>query len=297
MNGQTDVNRTSAPAVGEAWAYRARSNDPLVQVVAVRIGVKTPKRVLIRFVDDEFEGRQEWVPPGRLKARWQDVDEFTKRERRWEAVMSASPQADSPEETAAGVIFDLLIDPGLAGLGYNATSGIVTIRDVARLAAHLDLDPYELRADPLSFEEDGCVVAPSSITGLVAKRAAERDPDAVLRYVEREEADARRESIFGRDYRRRGMDSPWHVSAEICAQVDEEHGRPVRAVLRQWCGREAVGLRSELDELRKEVLRLSTVLGSAVDALRRSGAHREAARIERALEPGGAANQLISEFV
>jgi hypothetical protein len=44
------------PAVGEAWAYRARNHDPLVRVVVVRFGVKTPRRVLVRFVDDEFEG-------------------------------------------------------------------------------------------------------------------------------------------------------------------------------------------------------------------------------------------------
>lgn len=49
-------------AVGETWAYRARGQDPLVQVSIVRLGIKTPARVLVRWVADEFEGAQDWVP-------------------------------------------------------------------------------------------------------------------------------------------------------------------------------------------------------------------------------------------
>ena len=146
------MSAPAEPAVGEAWAYRARYQDPLVQVVVVRRGVKTPRRVLVRFVDDEFEGREDWVPPARLKAPWQEVDAFIARERRWEAVVSASPGYDAPDESAASIVFDRLIDSGLATLGYNAERGVIRIHDVNGLAAYLDLDPAELRADPVSFE-------------------------------------------------------------------------------------------------------------------------------------------------
>ena len=71
---------------GESWAYRARSVDVLVEVVVVRLGTQRPARVFVRFVDDRFEGRQEWVPPSRLKVRWEAVDEFRERERLWERV-------------------------------------------------------------------------------------------------------------------------------------------------------------------------------------------------------------------
>lgn len=170
----------------------------------------------------------------------------------------------------------------LPTLGYNATGGVATICDVAGLAAHLGVEPRDLRADPSSFE-DGCLVAPWSIASLAARRAAERDPDPLLRYVEREEAEARRDAIVGSHYPRRGTSEPWDVSPEICVWVDEEHGKPVRAVLRQWCGEEAVGVKSELQELRKELRRLSTLARSAADAFRRSGAPREGARIDREL--------------
>lgn len=275
------MSSTVEPAVGEAWAYRARWQDPLVQVTVVRYGVKSPRRVLVRFIGDEFEGHQDWVPPARLKAPWQDVGEFVAHERRWDAVTSASPNDDAPEASAASVVFHHLIGRELATLGWNAERGVIRIHDVEALAALLDLDPADLRSDPLSFEEDGDLIASWSVTSNVARRAAERDPHAVLRYVEREEVDARREAVFGRTYPKRGKGEAWHISPEIRAQVDQEHGQPLRAVLREWCGQEPVDLRTELAELRKEASRLGALAQAALDALRRAGHVREANRLER----------------
>jgi hypothetical protein len=58
-----------------------RQTDPLVEVEVMRIGTTRPARALARFVDDSFEGKQEWVPPARLKVPWVDVDRFRRRER------------------------------------------------------------------------------------------------------------------------------------------------------------------------------------------------------------------------
>lgn len=57
-----------APEVqpGERWTYRARRIDDLVEVEVIKIGTQKPARVQVRFVDERFEGRQEWVPPARL---------------------------------------------------------------------------------------------------------------------------------------------------------------------------------------------------------------------------------------
>ena len=211
------------------------------------------------------------------------------REARWAGVLAASPPLDSPEEIAASVVFDVLIEPALATLGFNATNGTIAIADIESLAAYLDLGPHELRADPSSSEEDGNLIAAWPTTCLVAKRAAERSPEAVLRHVEREEAEARRDAIYGRHYPGRGKNGGWSVTPEICAQVDEEHGRPVRAILRDWCGAEAVGVRTELGELRTEVLRLTKLVESSVETLRQKGARREADRIEGELSGRSAA--------
>lgn len=47
--------------VGERWAYRARGVDPLVEVEVLKLGTNRPARVRVRFVDETFEGREDWV--------------------------------------------------------------------------------------------------------------------------------------------------------------------------------------------------------------------------------------------
>lgn len=39
--------------------YRARQVDELFQLQVVRLGTRRPARVLVQFVDDAFEGREE----------------------------------------------------------------------------------------------------------------------------------------------------------------------------------------------------------------------------------------------
>lgn len=271
--------KVTEPQPREAWAYRARHVDPLVQVLVRRIGSRRPIRALVRFVDPSFEGLEEWVPPARLKAPWAEAEAYEARERRWDAADAACGEDDDPETSAAGIVFDQLIPNDIAELCYHA-DGALSVRDVPALTALVGLDAADFD-HPLSFVDDGMLIVPWPITRAVAKRAAERDATPILRYVQREEADARREAAYGEVHRRRG--GPWHISPEICAEVDEEHGRPVRDILRAWCGAEAVDRWDELRELRREVLRLGELVQSAVDGLRRQGARRQADEIERQL--------------
>jgi hypothetical protein len=125
-------------------------------------------------------------------------------------------------------------------------------------------------------------MSPWPVTAAVARRAADRNPHTILQHVEKEEADALREATYGRWYGRRGGQDKY-ISPEICASVDEEHGRPVRAILRQWCGADTVELRAELAALRQEAARAGTVAQAAVDLLRRHGHKRDANRLERDL--------------
>lgn len=287
------VPHPGGPAAGELWAYRARQQDPLVQVAVVRLGVKKPQRILLRFVDDEFEGLQDWVPPARLKVPWSGVDEYVARERRWDAVSRASTDASDAEELAASIIFDLLVPEDLAGLGWNATRGIIRIHDVAGLAGALNLEPGALR-DPTSFEEEEDLISPWTVTVAVARRAADRELHKVLRYVEKEEADARREATYGRWSPRRGREDDW-VSPEVCQRVDEEHGQPIRTILRDWCGADAVDLRAEMAALRNDASSAGKVAQEAIELLRRHGHTRDANDLERELSElrrGGGSAQL-----
>lgn len=268
--------------VGESWAYRARRADRLVEVRVLKVGTKKPARVLLHFVGEESEGREEWVPPARLKAPWASVEEFTAREERWDAVRGASPVRDTAAENASISLFEELIDDDLASFGFNSTAGVTTIRDPEGLARFLGVGVEELRADPLSFEENGALIVPWSITEVISKQAARQYADRILRMVDEEEAQQRQERVHGQWYPGRGGREGSYVRPEICAEVDDEIGRPRRELLRQWCGADAVERAEEVKELRAEVRRLGGLIEEAVRVLHRIGVP-EAGRIERDL--------------
>jgi hypothetical protein len=53
------VTTDSDLAAGQSWAYRARQVDDVVEVEVLKLGTQRPPRVLVHFVEERFEGRQE----------------------------------------------------------------------------------------------------------------------------------------------------------------------------------------------------------------------------------------------
>ncbi|WP_437773514.1 hypothetical protein [Arthrobacter sp. KNU40] len=265
---------------GESWAYRARGVDPLVEVRVVRQGTQKPARVLARFVSDEFEGKEEWVPPARLKVLWSQAAEFRAREERWARMCAVGPGQEDPRDYAASEIFDEYVDNELATINYRRGASI-TIKQKEALAERLGLRVEQLTDHPEAFTEDGAVVAPWLATELVARTVAEQNAEKVLQRVEAEERQARYAAIHGEHPSRGRRDD--YISPEISEEVDRDYGRPVRDVLRSWCGAENVERFDELVELRKEIKRVGDVAQSAIDALRAYGHPALASRFEREL--------------
>ncbi|WP_029089700.1 hypothetical protein [Brevibacterium album] len=264
---------------GESWAYRARGIDPLVEVRLVREGSQKPARVLVHFVADEFEGREESVPPARLKVRWDDVESFRAREERWDRVSALGPDRDDPRDCAASEILDEFIDRDLAGM--NDSDGCsITISRPDELADSLGLRIEQLTEYPEAFREDGKLIAPWPVTELVARAAAQMNAEAVLQRVESEERKAQHAAIHGEYLSGRGRH---FIDPEISAKVDRDHGKPIRDVLRAWCGADNVERFDELVELRKEIKRVGEVAERAIAALRAHGHDAVAAQIEREL--------------
>lgn len=260
---------------GESWAYRQRGIDPLVEVKIVREGTQRPARVLIRFVDDAFEGKEEWVPPARLKVRWDEVDEFRAHEERWARVSALGPDHRDPRTDAVIEILDRFMDQSVAD--YNFREGYsLTIHRPQELAEMLGLREEQLTDYPESFAEDGAVIAPWPATELVASTAARLNADQVLRRVQAEERKAQRDVIYG--YRDRGT----HISPEIVQEAEPE-AAAIRETLRSWCGVENVRRFDELTELRKEIKRVGDVAQSAIDQLRKHGYEAVAVDLEREL--------------
>jgi hypothetical protein len=236
----------------------------------------------VRFVDDEFEGRQDWVPPARLKVPWSGVEEYAAKERRWDEVLRPAADVSLTEELAASTVFDLLIPEDMAELGWNARRGTVLIRDVSGLASLLEVAPAVLQT-PTSFEEDGNLISPWPVAIAIVRRATEREPHKVLADVEKDEAVARRDSTYGRWSSRRRREEDW-TSPEVCQRVDTEHGQPIRAILRDWCGAGAVDLRAEIAALGNDAASAGKVAQEAIELLRRHGHARDANALEGKLQ-------------
>lgn len=263
------------------WAYRARQVDPLVEVSVLRIGTQRPPRVLVRFLDEVFEGREEWVPPGRLKVLWEQVEAFQARQERWDLVTRSDLRCDDPREDAAERVFEELIDEALAEIRYGE-SGVVRIADAAALAHLLGFDPAKFSDHPHAFVENGVLIAPWDITELVAMTAARRNPEPILNLVTAGERKAQYEAIYGHHYRA-GRDTAYVLEPEQCVELDNEYSKPVRELLRTWCGSEAIGRFDELAELRKEIRRVGAIAEAAISALRAAGNGAEAAHLQRDL--------------
>ena len=269
------------PQPAERWAYRARRIDDLVEVEVVKTGTQRPARVQVRFVEERFEGRQEWVPPARLKVRWSAVGEFLHREALWDRIAELGIGED-PRRSAAEQVFDTLIDSAIARMEYN-NSGCAWVIDSGRLAAVTALDPALWLTCAEAFHDGPELVVPWPITEKIAQSAAERQPNPLLEIVERDEAEARREAVHGRYYPGRGSRPGFSVSAESCIRGDNEYGKPVREVLRRWCGADATERFDELVALRAEIRRVGLVAEEAIAALRDSGQKRDAERLAHAL--------------
>jgi hypothetical protein len=75
--------------VGEHWAYRSSRKEKFAEVTIKVIDTKSPPLVKILWVDDAYEGRTEWVSPARLEVPGSDVDEYSRRDKRWRALETA----------------------------------------------------------------------------------------------------------------------------------------------------------------------------------------------------------------
>ena len=248
------------------WAYRARSVDDVTPVRVLRIGTKKPSRVLVRFEDPAREGHEEWVPPARLKVPWTDAEAFRAREARWAAVLALSPDQGSPEAGAAGSVFELLVDAEVADLDWRDT--YLRISDVAGLSQLSGLSVAELSGDPVGFVENGDLIASWPLALRAAQGIAALHADRVAAQVDSEERKYQHDRIHGEHIRGRGRHGDTYFKPETIQAVDDEHFAPRRAVLRQWCGAEAVARWDELVELRKEIRRVGEIAERAIAALR-----------------------------
>lgn len=260
---------------GQRWAYQHRTSDRYCEVELLRIGDRRPPRVLVRFIDLDAEGAEEWVTPKRLKVLWTDVEELIAKDARWEGVRTSSLQ--DPIESAALHVFDTLIGNEIAHMEYSGHYGIMRIKQPERLAAitGLDLQDFEY---PSSFVEDGQMVVPWTVTEQVALSALRANPDPILEALVREEQEAEHKAIYGS-----ATDGGYILSGPECKAIDDEHFRPVREQIREWAGVAAAERIDELVALREEIARVGQIAETAIAALHTAGRTNKANELRRQL--------------
>jgi hypothetical protein len=269
------VLRGGAVEIDTVWAYRARStDDAVVPVRLLKEGTKKPARVLVRFEDPAAEGREEWVPPVRLKVRWSDVAGFLAREARWKAVRDLSPHSEDAQVRAAETACEFLVEWEVAHIDYKDAH--LSVSDPARLAELAGVDPAYVTSHPAGFvTEEGVTIVPWPVAVEIVKRLVARNPDPILQEVTTGEAKARYEAIHGEHLRNSRGREVAYIEPERAVEFDQEYDAPRRKILREWAG-DAVERWDELIELRKEVKRVGDVAEKAIDALRRHGHGKEA---------------------
>ena len=237
--------------------------------------------VRVRRLDGEDTGLQEWVPRTALLDRWDVIEERPRDERRLRAVIEASAEvADGAEWEAARFVLEHAGLGRLVVLGRNrAERGVVRVAKPDRLAAQLATDLASLAvADPLAFtDRSGVLVMPWS-AGLVVLQGIARA------FAEQLVSEMHDDEERLRDQVTRG----WHRTyswEEREARPEEalKAREPLYALVRTWCGAEAVDRFDELVALRAEVIRLGKLVERSVQALRKQGAATTAATIEHDL--------------
>jgi hypothetical protein len=269
-------------AVGEDWAYREKARERAVRVRVTRIGTTRPIRVRVRFVDDAFEGREDWVPPTRLKVPWSEVERWQAREDKWDSVCDACDVYDTPIYWAAEHVFDAMPDIGVQ-LGYQrGDAGVLSVIDLDLLCSTYGIETSLVTDHPLSFvDDDGTQVAPWELTVTVAQHVAPQLADVILTEVAKSEAKHLHRAMYGEHYTRFDGGSGY-FSPEDCIEMDARW-QPSYDIARQWCGVDAVERRDELEALRGEVLRLGRIAEEAISQLEKAGAKREAEALMREL--------------
>ncbi|QLH19307.1 hypothetical protein [Streptomyces sp. Rer75] len=271
--------------VGERWAYRAAPHHgPVEEVEVLKIGSQRPLRIKVRFVSEEAEGREEWVPSARLRIRWQNKDTWLARDKRWNELTQDGPDAEDTAFHAITTLYDEHLWDGVVSFGLNLRDrGVLYIEDMAALKTLLDVPESFFHTDPRTFtDSDGVVIAPWPTTLEVARRLARTQADHLVTLLDEQDRKAQSAAIYGHHYRGRGKNPGTYISPEICAETDR-HFKPSRDLLREWCGAEAVESIEELKALREEVLRIGQLMEQAIGCLRHAGQTKAADRLEREL--------------
>jgi hypothetical protein len=259
---------------GDVWTYQEMDGARVTPVRVVRLGVKSPPRVQVKFLEDEYKGDVDWVPVGRLKVSWDERGLYLAEEDRW-SLINGRARPPALERDAAWEVFRLTVDSDIADLFYNGARGVLEIHQMNDLIEVSGMARSVITSSESTFSADGVTYVPWAMTKLIARTLANAHPGPILRVLAEEEVRERR-AAFETAYGTTGYSSREEVEARAIEAFRKmmEYHRPRHELLRWWCGVEAVDMHAELEALRTSWAHLAALCVVAVDELASKGTKR-----------------------
>lgn len=256
--------------VGKLYGVRDKQYSFGGPVYKVKVIAKLAdkKRSKVQYLEAEREGLEEFLRSRHFLGRWKDIRAILRDEERMERLRSISKDEFNPIVwEAIRFVIEAMGDSYVHPWDDVGTARLtVASKETTRIEERFDLESLHDIHLAAFVDRQGHLNLPFPAAEQVAKAMAEKEPQSVLLYIQREE-----EELLASGY------EPGHRSAhEVLRQW-----QPAFALARQWAG-----LRSEAELLTKEVERLRRVVEIGVQLLKESGAESEAKRLERSLYGG-----------
>lgn len=235
-------------AIGQRWAYRVGNSGALAEAQVLALGVEAPALVLVKFIDDATE---EWVPPGRLKVRWEGSAAFLEREAKWSSITTNPSEV---EWYAVELLFVEFIEPA-ANLNWaRARRGTVSISDFDLADVFIGGGLEELVEGHATIEENGTWSYSWPVARAMGEQLCRMKPRRVMGLVHTAEANPRWADA-GTSATTPRNDANSMTERDL--EWNEKTLRPACIVLRAWCGKDVAEMSDELLSAQRELRRLS----------------------------------------
>lgn len=272
------VKQPSELSLNSYWAYRSGKSADFRRVQVVKLGVKYPKRAYIAFVAPEDEGEEMWAPIGRLKCPWEELDHFKDIEAKWEAAAAASLGASDVEAEVAGLVCGCFDTTHSVNYWAWNNPGVTAISHPGKFEKIHSIRLADFTGD-LCFEDEGELVIPLAETLELIRRLALSDPPRMLQYLEAELENATEDHLH--DVALGIANTPYMTLGGSSTRPYIEVLADATALIRGWIGAPQVEVWNEIQALRAEIVRLSSIICKASGVLHDNGLTRDATSIRR----------------
>jgi hypothetical protein len=246
-----------------------------------KVGTSKPERFKVLYVEDDFEGRTEWVSRAKLQCPWPVAGEWLAARGAWTAAAADEPPPDDESE-AVDRILDFLLPRTIARREHlSSRRGLVTIvrPDLLADLAHVPVNQVVTSG----WWHDQVCTVPWTTTLALCENLVRANRSRVVSWLRGLES----ASVHGRthgDYTGQ-REHRVFIPPGVFGENYDDYEREMFELLQGWLGLDLASREYELAATRRELDRVLEIAQSAVSALRASGQEKQAWALQRNLRP------------